>query len=236
MLHPASRKHCTLPDPPGTNGLALTFLERPAIRLGAGAAHQRCPFGVAQAVTLKEGLDGLLIVDDRKRARPVRAPQAAIETPHIEHAGKRVPNVRERIRFPGQRAGAGDLDHRVWALGEFQHLREVGPGLRRRRRHARLHDAQMRVGWRAISAVPASKLHPNRMLTGKSWRTAARRIRSRPGSFGSRFASFVSMMRIPTAPGVFFQSAMTSATAGSSGSTGLTMANRPGWACCTSTA
>src|SRR6516165_986482 len=57
-------------------------------------------------------------------------------------------------------------------------------------------------GWRSMSAVPASKLPQHRMLTGKSWRTAARRIRSRPGSFGSRFASFVSMMRIPTAPGV----------------------------------
>src|SRR5208282_595569 len=109
-------------------GLALTSLRRPAIRLGAGAAHQHCPFGVAQAVTLKEGLDGLLIVDDSERARPVRAPQAAIETPGVEHAGKRVPDVRERIRLARQRAGAADLDHRVRALGEFQHLREIGPG------------------------------------------------------------------------------------------------------------
>ena len=37
-------------------------------------------------------------------------------------------------------------------------------------------------------------------------------------------------------PGVVFQSAMTSATAGSSGLTGLTRANRPGWARCTSAA
>src|SRR5215831_17253652 len=28
-------------------------------------------------------------------------------------------------------------------LGEFQHLGEVGPGLRRRRRHARLQDCEM---------------------------------------------------------------------------------------------
>ena len=41
-------------------------------------------------------------------------------------------------------------------------------------------------GWRSISAVPASRLPQNRMLTGKSWRTAARRIRSRPGSSGAR--------------------------------------------------
>ena len=37
-----------------------------------------------------------------------------------------------------------------------------------------------------MSAAPASKLPQHRILTGKSWRTAARRIRSRPGSFGSR--------------------------------------------------
>ena len=36
-----------------------------------------------------------------------------------------------------------DLDHGVWALGEFQHLREVGPGLGWRGRQARLQDAQM---------------------------------------------------------------------------------------------
>ena len=37
-------------------------------------------------------------------------------------------------------------------------------------------------------------------------------------------------------PGVFFHSAMTSATAGSSGLTGLTIPKRPGCACCTSIA
>src|ERR1700736_6269697 len=93
-----------------TNYNPLAFLRRPAISLGAGAAHQHRPLGVAQAVGLQEGLDGLLVIDDGERARPVRAPQAAIETPGIEHAGKGVPNVRERIWLPGQRAGAADLD------------------------------------------------------------------------------------------------------------------------------
>src|SRR4051812_28244431 len=69
------------------------FLRRPAISLGAGAAHQHCPLTVAQAPSLKEGLDGLLVVDDRERACPVRPPQAAIETPGIEHAGERIPDV-----------------------------------------------------------------------------------------------------------------------------------------------
>ena len=48
-----------------------------------------------------------------------------------------------RIRLPRQRAGAADLDHGVGAPGEFQHLGEVGPGLRRRRRCVRLQDAQV---------------------------------------------------------------------------------------------
>jgi hypothetical protein len=87
------------------------------------------PWTVDQAASLKEGLDGLLVVDDCERACPVCAPQAAVETPGIEHAGERVPDVREGIRFPGQRAGAADLDHRVRAPSEFQHLRQVGPGL-----------------------------------------------------------------------------------------------------------
>src|SRR5215469_6939099 len=95
------------------------FSRRPAIRLGAGAAHEHRPLGVTQAVSLEKRLDGLLEVDDGEGARPVGAPQTAIETPGIEYAGQRVPDVRERIRLPGQRAGAADLDHRVRAPGEF---------------------------------------------------------------------------------------------------------------------
>src|SRR5258708_13837539 len=103
----------------------LTFLRRPAISPGAGTAHQHCPLSVGQAASLEEGLDGLLVVDDCERARPVRAPQASIETPGIKHAGKRIPNVRERIRLPGQPAGTADLTHRFRPLGDFQYLREV---------------------------------------------------------------------------------------------------------------
>src|SRR6516165_8865931 len=108
-----------------------------------GAAHQHRSLGVAEAVSLQEGLDALLVVDDRKRARPVRAPQATLEPPGVEYAGQRVPNVGERIRLRRQRAGAGDLDDRILALGEFHDFRKIGPGLRRRRRYARLLDAHM---------------------------------------------------------------------------------------------
>src|SRR5712671_1103531 len=78
--------------------LTLTFLRRPAISLGAGAAHQHSPLGVAQAISHAERLDGLLVVDDGERARPVRAPQAAIETPGIEHAGE---PERGKLRLKG---------------------------------------------------------------------------------------------------------------------------------------
>ena len=81
----------------------LTFLRRPTIGLGARAAHQHRSLTVAEAVSLEERLDGLLVVDDGVCACPVRAPQAALEAPGIEHAGERIPDVRERIRFPGQR-------------------------------------------------------------------------------------------------------------------------------------
>jgi hypothetical protein len=41
---------------------------------------------------------------DGERARPVRAPQAASEAGGIKYPGKRIANVRERIRLPGPRA------------------------------------------------------------------------------------------------------------------------------------
>ena len=78
------------------------FLRRPTIGLGARAAHQHRSLIVAETASLEEGLDGLLIVDDGVCACPVRAPQATLETPGIEHAGERIPDVRERVRFPGQ--------------------------------------------------------------------------------------------------------------------------------------
>src|ERR1700722_375446 len=40
------------------------LLRRPAISLGARAAHQHRPLAVAQAVSLQEGHDALLVVDD----------------------------------------------------------------------------------------------------------------------------------------------------------------------------
>src|SRR5262245_15067861 len=95
----------------------LALLRRPAIGFGARAAHQHRSLTVAQAVSLKEGLDGLLVVDNGICARPVRAPQATIETPGIEHAGERIPDIREWVRFARQRAGAAHLDHRVLAFG-----------------------------------------------------------------------------------------------------------------------
>src|SRR4029450_2005712 len=115
----------------------LTFLWRPTIGLGARAAHQHRSLTVAEAGSPEARLDGPLVVDAGVCACPVRAPQAALETPGIEHAGERIPDVRERIRFARERAGAADLDHDVRAPREFEHLRQVRPGLRRGRGRAR---------------------------------------------------------------------------------------------------
>jgi hypothetical protein len=61
--------------------LAIWALFRPpAIRLRAGPAHQHRPFSVAEAVSLHGGLNALLVVDSRKRARPVGAPLLAEPT------------------------------------------------------------------------------------------------------------------------------------------------------------
>ena len=65
----------------------LSFLRRPTIGLGARAAHQHRPLTVVKPVSLEERLDGLLVVDHCVCACPVRAPQAALESPGIEHAG-----------------------------------------------------------------------------------------------------------------------------------------------------
>ena len=77
----------------------------------------RAALAVAQADCVEKRLDRLRVVDDGVCARPVRAPQAAIEPPGVEQAGQRLPDVREGIRFVRQRAGAADLDHRIRAPG-----------------------------------------------------------------------------------------------------------------------
>src|SRR5262245_66530065 len=82
------------------------LLGRPAVRLGARTSHQHRPLAVTQTLGLEERFGGLLVVDDRKGAGPVGAPQAALETPGIEDARKRVPDVVEGIRLLRQRAGA----------------------------------------------------------------------------------------------------------------------------------
>src|SRR6202035_896963 len=52
----------------------LSFPRRPAISPGTGAAHEHRPLSVAQAVSLKKGLDRELVVDNSKGTRPVRTP------------------------------------------------------------------------------------------------------------------------------------------------------------------
>src|SRR6201999_3646579 len=76
-------------------------------------------------------------------AGPAGPPQARSKAPGLEEASQRVPDVRERVGLLGQRAGATDLDYGVLAFGEIHHLRQVGPGLRRGRWHARLLEGHM---------------------------------------------------------------------------------------------
>jgi hypothetical protein len=85
---------------------AISLQRRPTISFGTRAAHQHRSLTLAQAVSFKEGLDDLLVVDNGVFARPVRTPQATLKTSGIEHAGERIPDVGERIRLPGQRAHA----------------------------------------------------------------------------------------------------------------------------------
>ena len=70
----------------------------PTVRLLARATHQHRAFALAQAISLKERLDGVFVVDDREGARPVGAPQAALETPRVEYFRERVPDVVVWIR------------------------------------------------------------------------------------------------------------------------------------------
>src|SRR6516164_6609354 len=202
-------------------------------------SRRRCPS--ASPARCRRGgpssgrLDALLVADDRKRARPVCAPQAALEPPGVEYAGQRVPDVRERIRLLRQRAGAGDLDHRILTLGEFHHFWKIGPGLWRRRRYARLLDAHMvddepRVGAAVdqrrarVHVAPEWDVDREIVFNGRAQNAVEPRIVRRA----------LRLFRQDDADadraGIFFQSAMTSATAGSSGLTGLTRANLSGWA------
>src|SRR6516225_2173119 len=157
----------------------LNFLRRPTIGFGARAAHQHRSLTVVQALSPEKGHDGLLVVDDGICACPVRAPQTAVETPGIEHAGERIPDVGKRIRLARQRAGAAHLDHRVLALGKVQHLRQVRPRLLRGRWRARLQDSQMvddeaRVGvaidqrYACIDVAPAQYINRKVVLYGRA--------------------------------------------------------------------
>ena len=53
---------------------------------------------------------------------------------------QRVPDVGQRVGLAREGAGAAHFDQRIRSLCERQDLRQVGPGLRRRRRRARLQD------------------------------------------------------------------------------------------------
>src|SRR5260370_24369821 len=142
---------------------------RPAISLRAGAPHEHCPLSVAQAVGAKKGLDGLLVVDDRKCARPVRAPQAAIETPGIEHAasGSQMSakgyGSRDSVHAPltlitafGRLASSSTFGRSVQGSG--------GAGGVRGCRMPRWSRMNRVSGWRSMIDAPASRLPQHNMF------------------------------------------------------------------------
>src|SRR5688572_5460258 len=133
---------------PGHDGRALcarpSLLRwRPLVYFRQAAAHQLCLVTVRQTIGHAERIDGWLVVDDGLRARPVGAPHAAVEAEGVEHARQRIPDILVREWLVRQRAGARDLDADVLVRGEFQHCWQFGPRLLRRRRYARLGEAEV---------------------------------------------------------------------------------------------
>jgi len=168
-------------------------------------------------------------------------PKGSGRNPGIEHASERIPDVRERIRFPRQRAGATHLDHSVLALARSSTFGRsahgcAGAGGVRGCRIARWSMMKRVSGWRSITAVPASTLPQQQDVDRKSCFAAARATGRGPDqSLAPRSPGHHDADGRPRA-GVWLPVGDDIATAGSSGSTGLTIAKRPGWARCTSTA
>src|SRR6266496_2539862 len=107
---------------------------RPVVDAAQRAAHQLRAVAIGQPVGNAERLDPLFIGQQFDRAGPVGSPHTAVETKGVEDAAERVPDVSVRERFVRQCAGAGNLDGNIGIGRERQHLRQFGPGLRRRRR------------------------------------------------------------------------------------------------------
>src|SRR3954452_2911465 len=96
--------------------IARLPLRLPPIRLGARAAHQHGALRIREPLRLQKRLHALLVIHDRSRARPVRAPETALETPGIEDARQRIPDVVVGIGLLRECAGAAHLDDAVFAL------------------------------------------------------------------------------------------------------------------------
>src|SRR6202043_4070847 len=128
----------------------------PPVSLGAGAAHQHRPVGIAQAVSLTERLDGLLVVDDGEGAGPAGAPQAS----NTRASGSQMSGYgygsRDSVQAPLilitaflRLASASTFGRSAHGCG--------GAGGVRRCRIARWSMMKRVSGWRSISVVPASR-------------------------------------------------------------------------------
>ena len=186
----------------------------------------------------RKGLNRLLIVHDRERARPIRAPQAAIKAPSIEYASQRIPNIWKRVMARCDNVQAPlTLITGVWALGEFQASGRSaqgcgGAGGTRGCSMPQMVNDQSRL-WMAVDERSARfEIAPAENVDRQSQNGEQQRAVIRSGSRGrqARAALLCRQHDANSQPrlDVLFQSAMTSATAGSSGSTGLTIAEAVG--------
>jgi len=202
----------------------LTFLRRPAISLAQAPPISMALSGFAQAVGSAEGLDGLRVVDDRERARPVRTPQTAIETQASNRraSGSQMSGYGygfwDSVQAPltlitafGRRASSSTFGRSVQGCG--------GAGGTRGCKMPRWSMMNRVSGWRSIRAAPASRLSQHRMLSGKSYRTAGACDPVETRVIGRALVLLRQHDADSDRAGVFFHSATTSATSGLSGST-----------------
>src|SRR3954467_182778 len=96
--------------------IARLPLRLPPVRLGARPAHQHGALGIREPLRLEERLHALPVVHHGGRARPVGAPEAALEAPRVEYTLQRIPDIVVGIRLLRERAGAAHLDDAVLAL------------------------------------------------------------------------------------------------------------------------
>src|SRR5215469_14777875 len=116
---------------------------RPIVDPHQCLAHQSGAVALRQTIGDPKGVNALLVGQHSDCAGPVGAPHATVEAESVEDPAERIPNIAIGKRLVRQRAGAAYLDGDIVMGGERQQLRQIGEGLRRRRRLVWLWQAKM---------------------------------------------------------------------------------------------